>query len=326
MLKNKTAILLLNIGSPEELTLSSVRKYLRRFLMDPYVIQIPFLLRYILFYLLICNIRAPRTLLKYQSIWRPEGSPFHFFTENLRRALENTLKIRVMNLMMYSEPGFQRAFTELKSENFSKIIVCPMYPQYAASSTASSLNKFRDYFSESGLNSELIFVEPFFQQNFFIESFYNNIKTSFPDYASFDHVVFSYHGLPETHIKNSRPEQNYREQCIKTTELLATKLGLEPKKYVTCFQSRVGVTKWISPYLDQTCEELAVSGKTKLLVVSPSFVVDGLETLQEISDLERDLQRRYKISISLVKGLNSEGFWIENFASFLRQLANETKK
>lgn len=320
MPKNKTVLLLINIGSPSELSVNAIRTYLRNFLMDPYVIQIPYLLRYILFYLLICNIRAPRTFLKYKSIWRPDGSPFHIYSENFRKSVENILGFRVINMMMYSEPGFEKAFTELKSKNYAKIIVCPMYPQHAESSSVSSLEKFRKLFIESGLTAEIKYVSPFYKEHFFIESLQNNITTRHPDYHSYDHIVFSYHGLPQSHVDKSSVENNYQKQCFRTTELLAEKLKLEKKNYVTCFQSRVGLTKWIRPYLDQTCEALAKTGKTNLLIVSPSFVVDGLETLQEIADLEKNLQLRYKIRLHLVTGLNSETIWIKNFTEYINTL------
>lgn len=320
MTNPKTVLLLLNIGSPEELSVPAVRRYLRQFLMDPYVIQIPFLLRYLLFYLLICNIRAPRTFAKYRSIWTSGGSPFHIFTEKFRGAIEACLGFRVLNVMMYSEPGFATAFAELQKEKFGKILVCPMYPQYADSSTLTSLEKFRTFFAASGLTAEVSYLEEFYQEDFFINSLLQNIVSKHPDYRSYDHVVFSYHGLPESHIERSKPERNYRRQCFATTELLATKLALLSNTYVTCFQSRVGVTKWITPYLDQTCDQLARDGKKNILVISPSFVVDGLETLQEIADLETLLRRRYEIRLQLVTALNSEPVWVQNFAGRVREL------
>lgn len=318
MKKNKNLLVLINIGSPTELSVPAVRKYLQSFLMDRHVIQIPFILRYILFYLLICNIRAPKTLKKYQSIWTKQGSPFHVFTENFRHALENSLGVRVLNLMMYSEPSFESGFNEIKTGHYSKITVCPMYPQYAESSTLASIEKFKSFFAAANLTCEVEYVRPFFNEEFFIESFFNNIVTAQPAYQSFDHVVFSYHGLPQSHVARSSTADNYQQQCLYTTEKLANKLKLDPKNYVTCFQSRVGLTKWIGPYLDQTCDALAQNGKKNLLLISPSFVVDGLETLQEIGDLEKLLQRRFAVKMTLVPGLNSESFWVENFSKFIR--------
>lgn len=317
--KNSKVLLLINIGSPQTLTVPAVRAYLRRFLMDPYVIQIPFILRFILFYIVICTIRAPKTFLKYQGIWRKEGSPFHYFTEHFRAALEKAIGVRVLNVMMYSEPGFKTAFNELATINPSEIVVIPMYPQYAASSYATSLDSFNRFFAKSELTAKVQIIKPFFNESFFIDSIFTNIVSQHPDYKTFEQVVFSYHGLPQSHVDRAPKDQDYQQQCITTTELLAQKLGLE-KNYVTCFQSRVGVTKWIKPYLDQTCEELARSGKRRILVVSPSFVVDGLETLQEITDLEKQLQLHYNVKISLVTGLNSEPHWIAGFAGFISQV------
>lgn len=319
MQNNKTVLLLINIGSPSELSVKAVKAYLRKFLMDPYVIQIPFILRYILFYLVICNIRAPKTFLKYKSIWLKEGSPFHFFTEKFRHTLEKRIGIRVMNIMMYSDPDFDSAFAFLNQENFSKIIVAPMYPQYAASSYVSSAEKFKYFLNKSQLKAEVKFVDPFYRNDFFINSFYSNIITQYPDFKKYDHIVFSYHGLPQSHVKKIAPEFDYQKQCFATTELLARKLQLNENNYVTCFQSRVGLAKWIEPYLDQTCESLARGGKKNILIISPSFVVDGLETLQEISDLEKSLQLSYQIKLDLVKGLNSEDIWVQNFSEFIIQ-------
>lgn len=319
-MSDKKVLLLINIGSPTELTVSAVRKYLRHFLMDPNVIQIPFLLRYIFFYCVICNIRAPRTLKKYQSIWRPDGSPFHFYSEKFRQALEQNLGFRVINLMMYSEPGFETAFAELKATiALETIIVVPMFPQFAQSSYEASVQKFKSFFKASGLTSKVVLIEPFYREEFFIESFHQNILQQFPDYSSYDHIVFSYHGLPQAHIANAGPKQDYQQQCLETTALLAKKLNLQKNDYVTCFQSRVGLTKWITPYLDQTCEELAKNGKLNLLIVSPSFVVDGLETLQEIKDLETSLQANYKIRLSLVGGLNFNAVWVRHFSKFINK-------
>lgn len=318
MKKNKNLVVLINIGSPTELSVPAVRKYLQRFLMDSRVIQIPFFLRYILFYLLICNIRAPKTFKKYQSIWTNRGSPFHIFTENFRQALEAQLGVRVLNMMMYSEPSFESGFAEIKAGDYSKITVCPMYPQYAESSTLTSIEKFKSFFATAQLTSEVEYVRPFYNEEFFIESFYKNIVSAQPAYRNFDHVVFSYHGLPQSHVARSSTADNYQQQCLSTTEKLAAKLQLEPKNYVTCFQSRVGLTKWIAPYLDETCEELARNGKKNLLLISPSFVVDGLETLQEIGDLEKSLQARFAVKLVLVPGLNSESHWVKNFSEFIR--------
>lgn len=318
MNKNKSVLVLINIGSPTELSVKAVRKYLQNFLMDPHVIQIPFFLRFILFYLVICNIRAPKTFAKYKSIWTPQGSPFQVLTEKFRRALEALLGLRVLNLMMYSEPGFESGFAEIKAGGFSKIVVCPMYPQYAESSTLASIEKFKVFYAAAGLSASVEYVRPFYSEDFFIDSFYRNIIAAQPQFLSFDHVVFSYHGLPQSHVARSSAADNYQQQCLKTTELLAAKLNLESKNYVTCFQSRVGLTKWIGPYLDQTCETLAQNGKKNLLLISPSFVVDGLETLQEIGDLQKSLQARFAVKLVLVPGLNSESFWLANFSEFIR--------
>ena len=313
---NKKALLLVNIGSPQTLTVPAVRAYLRKFLMDPFVIQIPFALRFFLFYVVICTIRAPKTFLKYKGIWRAEGSPFHFFTENFRAALEKTLGVRVLNVMMYSEPGFKTAFEELKASGISDVTVVPMYPQYAESSYRTSVEAFKKFSTKYQIAQNAKIVEPFYREDFFISAVYKNIISQYPDFNSYDQLVFSYHGLPQTHIDRAPADQDYQQQCIATTELLVKKLGLD-KNYVTCFQSRVGVTKWIQPYLDQTCESLARSGKKKILVISPSFVVDGLETLQEITDLETELQKQYNIRLDLVKGLNSEAHWVQGFTGYI---------
>lgn len=323
MQKDKIIIALINIGSPNQLTLKAVKSYLRSFLMDPYVIQIPFFLRYILFYLLICSIRASKTLSKYKSIWQREGSPFHVFTENFRKKLENKLGIKVINLMMYSEPSFDSAFSFLCENKYTKIIVAPMYPQYADSSYLASVEKFKKYFKKSNLTSEVHYLDVFYKENYFIDSFYTNIINQYPNYKKFDHIVFSYHGLPQSHIDKSNPLQNYQEQCFETTRLLATKLSLTSNSYLTCFQSRVGITKWITPYLDRTCEELAKKNLNNILVISPSFVVDGLETLQEISDLEKSLNVTYpSLKLNLVKALNSEEVWVNNFSEFIVKYLN----
>lgn len=285
--------------------------------MDPYVIQIPFLLRFVLFYLVICTIRAPRTYLKYKGIWSKEGSPFHLFTENFRAAAEKQLGLRVLNVMMYSEPGFKTAFTLLQKENFSEIILAPMYPQYAESSYRTSIEEFKKYFIKSGLTASVKIVEPFYKEDFFINSVSQNIISQFPAYAKYDQLVFSYHGLPQSHVDKSKNGADYQQQCLATTELLVKKLNLDHNNYVTCFQSRVGATKWISPYLDQTCVSLARSGKNNILIISPSFVVDGLETLQEIGDLETTLQAPYNIKLDLVRGLNSEQHWVQAFSEFI---------
>ena len=224
--------------------------------------------------------------------------------------------------MMYSEPGFEKGFEEIKNSGFAKIIVCPLYPQYAESSTRSSIEKFDRYYKASGLKAELIYIKPFYKEDFFINSFASHIVAKQPDYQKFDHIVFSYHGLPQSHIEKSGLSDNYRQQCLETTELLAAKLELNKNNYVTCFQSRVGVTKWITPYLDKTCEDLAQRGLKNLLLVSPSFVVDGLETLQEIGDLEKSLRLKFDVHLHLVSALNSESLWIKNFAEYIKKCSN----
>lgn len=287
-------LLLINIGTPNSPAVNDVSAYLRRFLTDKRVINLPSMLRYMLVYGYIVPFRAKQTALNYKAIWTKDGSPLLHYSKGLISALQSQLDadFTVRIGMHYGKPSIQEAFSELA--HCQSVTILPLYPQYSSAATGSAIEKTLKIISSLEVMPSLQVIDSFYQHPAFIKVQAKLIKKHLQQE---DHLLFSYHGLPEQQLIAAgcksictspcpNPlEKNpgcYKAQCHQTSHLLANELGLESRHYSSSFQSRIGRLPWIKPYTDEVLTNLARQGIKNLVVSCPSFVTDCLETLEEI--------------------------------------------
>ena len=326
MNSKKSGLLLINIGSPETPEISAVRRYLREFLADKRVIDLPAPLRYILLYVFILPFRPRRSAQAYQEIWTENGSPLIVHSEELRMKLQSRLgeQCHVVLGMRYGKPSIADALAQLQS--CEHITVLPLYPQYSSAATGSAIEKVLRELTPKAIFPTINIIRDFYQHPAFIHAQAACIK---PYLANQDHVLFSYHGLPENHLQTigckpvctttcplitSSNQACYRAQCQQTTALLANALGLTDVS--TSFQSRLGKTPWIKPYTDTMLTELASRGIKRLVITCPSFVTDCLETLEEIGI--RAKEQWLKVggeALTMVPCMNANDLWIDAIVS-----------
>lgn len=323
----KKGLLITNLGTPKDATLSSVRRYLSEFLKDKRVIQIPAIFRYMLLYGYIIPFRAPKSLEAYQAIWTKEGSPLLINSQALLQKLMHRLEgqYRVALGMRYGEPSIEHALSLLA--DCDEITVLPLYPQYSSSATGSSIEQVFTFLAQKPVIPTTIVIRDFYQHPLFIHALSLQIK---PYVSQHDFILFSYHGLPESHLIDTGCKkpcmdacsmQNprcYRAQCFHTSALLASALQLTPQRYATSFQSRLGKTPWIKPYTDDLFKALIQKGIKRLAVACPSFVADCLETLEEIGI--RAKSQWIELGgeeLVLIPSLNHSDEWVQTIAQIV---------
>jgi len=335
-MKLKTAVLLVNLGTPDSPSVKDVRKYLFEFLNDPRVIDIPVLVRFILVNLIIVPFRSPKSAKIYQELWTnnglPDGrkeSPIIYYGKSVQEKLHNTLgdKFDVFLAMRYKNPSIDDVLAEVYKQNYDKIIVIPLFPQYASATTGSVIDKVMKIVSKWWVIPEVKFISQYYNNDGFINTIVERAKKYNID--EYDHVLFSYHGLPVRQVDkvykdNSLCEEHsceteinvtnqfcYKATCYATTRLIVEKLNLPKEKYTVCFQSRLD-KKWLEPFADKMIIEQAKKGAKKLLVFSPSFVADCLETLIEIGvEYQKLFEEHGGEKVQLVESLNDHALWIE---------------
>ncbi len=325
----KTGVLLVNLGTPDSPSNSDVRKYLREFLNDPRVIDIPKLNRYLLVNLIIAPLRGPRSAKLYKSIWTSQGSPLLIYTQKQAALLQAMLgeEYQVEYAMRYQNPSLENGLQKFKKPVFKELIVLPLFPQYASASTGSVHEKIMRIVSTWQIVPQIKFINSYCDHPGFIKAFSAIGSMLQPD--KYDHILFSYHGLPERQIKSaddsgeclsgnccetytSKNAFCYRAQCFQTTRKIAVSLGLPEEKYTICFQSRLGKDPWIRPYSDDIIKERAAKGDKKLLVFAPAFTSDCLETIHEIGVEYHELfQEHGGGEVILVPSLNDHPEWIK---------------
>lgn len=308
-------ILLINLGTPEAPTEDAVREYLNVFLSDPYVITLPKILRDFLVQKIILPKRPKLSAHAYSLIWTSLGSPLLVNSLALQSALQKKLRDNyyVALGMRYSKPSIEEAINNLKKENCEKIIVLPLYPQFANATTQSSLDIVNTTFEKLKCDAEIKTIRDFYNQDFYIQSFSKIIQKSIDAHHP-EFILFSYHGLP----KRQCGAEQYREQCYETTRLITQTLQLPSEKFTTAFQSRLGFTKWIEPYTDQVIKKLHEKGIKKLSVVCPSFVADCIETLEEINiRLRAQWMKLGGESFELISCLNADSEWIDALSRWI---------
>jgi ferrochelatase len=334
----KKGIVLMNLGSPDSTDVADVKKYLSQFLMDGRVIDKPWLLRALLVKGIIVPFRAPKSAEAYKTIWTKEGSPLIVNTKNLQKALQENLEEPVEIAMRYGNPSPEAAFDNLIKRNpgIEEVIALPLYPHYAMSSFETAVEYAKEIYQKKKYPFKLTFIEPFYNEAGYIEALSENIRPFLSE--PFDQLLFSYHGIPERHIRKSDvtgchclQNQNccdvaspahvhcYRHQVFTTTKLVTENLQVPFNKYSISFQSRLG-KGWLTPFTDFRLKELPTEGVKKLLIICPAFVSDCLETLEEIEIRGREIfMEAGGESFTMIPCLNTHPLWVKAVAGYFNK-------
>lgn len=297
----KKGVLLVNLGSPDSTNPKDVKKYLDEFLMDPRVIDVPKWARILLVRGIILNTRPKKSAAAYQKIWWEEGSPLIVISERLKEKVQQNSNIPVALAMRYGSMTLKKGLQELVDQGVNQVLVMPLYPQFAMATTETINVKVAELQKEFFPNLEVDTLPSFYNREDYINVLSNSIAEGLKG-KNYDHLLFSYHGVPERHIRKSDITKShckingqccitpseahafcYRHQCLKTTQLVAEKLNLQEGTYSSSFQSRLGFDPWLQPYTDRTIERFGKKGIKNMAIVTPAFVSDCLETLEEIA-------------------------------------------
>lgn len=343
---NRIGVLLINLGTPGAPTPEAVGSYLREFLMDGFVIDVPKPLRWFLVNVMIVPRRKGQSARAYQKVQLPEGSPLLVYTRALaeqvaaRFAADNGYVVGYA--MRYGNPSIASSLAKLHAQDVSRIIALPLYPQYAESSYETAVVETKRVAHELGYTDRLSFFPPFYDRPEFIAAFARRIAEDC-EQQSPEHIVFSFHSLPERHLKRLDPSREhclvksnccdeiravnkncYRAQCIFTARAIAEQLGLKEDSYTVSFQSRLGRAKWIGPTTENVLRELAQRGVKRIAVSCPSFVADCLETVEEMGIRGREtFIRAGGQELRLIPSLNADPAWVEAVTDWVRELSQK---
>ncbi len=280
-----TAILLCNLGTPDEPTAAALRRYLAEFLSDPRVVEIPKPLWWLILHGIILRLRPKKSAAKYASIWTREGSPLKVWTQKQALMLRGYLAVRghsveVRYAMRYGQPSIASQLDQLKADGVTRILILPAYPQYSGTTTASVFDAVYGWAARVRRLPEFRFVNHYHDEPGYIAALADRVRAHWRHHGRSEQLVMSFHGVPERTLKLGDP---YHCECQKTARLLAEKLGLEKDRYTVTFQSRFGKAKWLEPYTEPTLVRMAQAGVQRVDVVCPGFTGDCLETLEEIA-------------------------------------------
>ncbi len=333
----KRAILLVNLGSPDKPDTPSVRRYLNQFLMDRYVIQVPWLLRRMIVGLFVLPFRPKDSAEAYRSVWLPNGSPLIVLSEQLQHALQAKVDMPVHLAMRYGNPSIESVLLKIADDpSITEVLYMPMYPHFADSTVTTSIVEAERIIAKHKLTFKLKVLPPFYQDPQYIEALYQQTHEHLQ--MDYDHLVFSYHGLPESHITKRDPSGKhcleradccmqphpahatcYRHQVMMTTKAFTERAELPAEKYSVAFQSRLGRQVWLGPNTEDVLIDLAGKGVKKVLVMCPAFVTDCLETLEEIAIRgEEVFIEAGGESLTLVPCLNAHPAWVDVLADWAK--------
>ncbi len=335
------AILLANLGSPDSTAVKDVKRYLNEFLMDERVIDVPYLLRSILVKGIIVPFRSPKSAAKYRTIWTEDGSPLIHITRQLTKLVAEDSGLPAYMCMRYANPNPRTVLAEIASRHpdLKVLVLMPLYPHYALSSYETAVEHVKRAHEAGGYSFTLKIVPPFFDDEDYINALANSIKPSLE--RPYDHMLFSYHGIPERHVKKTDPTGNhclncvdccqvpsaahafcYRHQIIQTTKLAAKALNIPENKYSFSFQSRLGTDKWLKPYSVEEFRRMPEQGIKNLVVACPAFVSDCLETLEEIWVEGKEVfQKAGGHSFHVVPCLNTDSMWVKTITKLVNAQA-----
>ena len=336
----KRAILLMNLGSPDSTATRDVRTYLMEFLMDKRVIDYPWLFRQILVGGLIVPFRAAKSAEAYSTIWTKEGSPLIVLTQQLQAALQQVVEEPVEIAMRYGHPSMEEAYERLlqRMPQLEEVLAIPLYPHYAMASYETAVEYAQEIHRRMKYRFSLNFIKPFYNESHYLHALSEHMRPYLQ--TQYDHILFSYHGVPARHIKKSDPTGNhclqsagccdtaspahatcYRHQCFTTTKEIVRLLGIPEGKYSNSFQSRLG-KGWLEPFTDIRLEEMPKEGIKKLLILCPAFVSDCLETLEEIAMRGREsFTRAGGETYTMIPCLNVEPLWVQTLAGWVKGYA-----
>jgi len=321
--KPRIGVVITNLGTPDAPEPGSVRRYLKQFLSDPRIVEMPRLLWWLILHVVILNIRPRRSAANYKKIWMAEGSPLLVHTRNLSKGLTKALQQRFGNellvdfAMRYGSPSIESVLQSQLQRGVTKLLVLPLYPQYSCTTSGSTFDAIAADFSQRRSLPELRFLNNYYNHPAFILTLATSIKRYWQQFGRADKLIFSYHGEPKRYVDNGDP---YWAQCEETTRLVAQVLALEESQFMTAYQSRFGREEWLRPYLDETLKSFPGEGVKSVQIICPGFAVDCLETLDEIALENRDyfLQAggdRYEY----IPCLNSDEEHIEALATIISE-------
>jgi protoporphyrin/coproporphyrin ferrochelatase len=336
----KKGILLVNLGSPDSPEPKDVKKYLGEFLMDERVIDLPLLARTLLVKGIILNTRPKASAAAYKKIWWEEGSPLIVLSERLQNKVQKQVDIPVGLAMRYGSMSIFKGLQDLVNKGIEHVLMIPLYPQYAMATTETITVLADDIQKEHFPNLKIESLPAFYNDSDYIEVLSNSIK-SYLEGKNYEHLLFSYHGVPERHIRKSDVTKShckidgsccvtpskahefcYRHQCFEVTRLVGEKLKLEEGTFSTSFQSRLGFDPWLQPYTDRTIERLGKQGVKNMAIVTPAFVSDCLETLEEIAMEGQEIFHEMGgKEFTTIPCLNEEPSWVALLAKWIKNWA-----
>jgi len=335
-------VLLVNLGSPDSTDPKDVKKYLGEFLMDERVIDVPYWARTLLVKGIVLNTRPKKSAEAYQKIWWEEGSPLIVLSERLQKKIDEQTSVPIALAMRYGTPNIKQGLQELKEKGVDEVLLFPLYPQFAMATTETILVLAEELRKEFFPEMSFTTVPPFYNHPDYVSTLARSIAENLED-KEYEHLLFSYHGVPERHIRKSDVTNShckidgsccqtastahqfcYRHQCFETTRLVAKELGLKPNTYSVSFQSRLGFDPWLKPYTDRTIERFGKQGMKKLAIVTPAFVSDCLETLEEIAmEGEEIFHEVGGKDFSVVPCLNDREDWVKVLSRWVDEWAHQ---
>ena len=337
---SKKGVLLVNVGSPDSPAVKDIKRYLREFLMDERIIDLPYLLRYTLVNGIILNTRPPKTSKAYQKIWWNEGSPLIVITKRLTEKIQQQVSVPVVMAMRYGNPNIASGLQQLYDQGVDEVLLMPLYPQYAMATTQTIEVFAQQLVKKQFPKMKLIKFPAFFHRSEYIEAL-AEVTRKYLENNPCDHLLFSYHGVPERHLRKTSPtpahkniventsccnpyseegKYCYRSHCFETTRLLAEKLELKENTYSQSFQSRLGNDKWITPFTADKIVQLAQQGVKKLAVITPAFVTDCVETLEEIEMAGgKTFRENGGEEFKMVPCLNDSDLWVHALSKWINE-------
>jgi ferrochelatase len=334
----KKGVLLINLGTPDAPTRGAVYRYLKQFLLDRRVIDYPWIARNLLVRGIIAPFRSGKSAKLYQLLWTENGSPLKYYGERLAEGVQERLgdEYHVELGMRYQRPSVESALDKLLSAQVSEIIVLPLFPQYASATTGSVHEEVMRLLAKKDNIPNLKMINSYYDEPAMIKIFADNARQF--DLDHYDHILFSYHGLPQRQLRKADDCNHclktenccatlsqvnqfcYSAQCHATTRAITKELGLTPERYTTTFQSRLGPEAWAQPYTSAVLEEQAGKGAKNILVFSPAFVADCLETVVEISDeYQEEFEEMGGEKVDLVPSLNDDPRWMDTVTEMVRR-------
>jgi len=333
-------VLLVNLGSPESPDPKDVKVYLDEFLMDERVIDLPSFLRILLVRGIILNTRPKKSAKAYKKIWWKEGSPLIVLSKRLLQKMEAKVQLPLALGMRYGKPSIQSGLQELADKGVTDVLLVPLYPQFAMATTETILVLAESLRQKHFPQMEFTTLPPFYKHPDYIRVLSQSIEESLKE-KEWEHLLFSYHGVPERHIRKSDSTKShckidgqccqtaspahqfcYRHQCFETTRLVAEYLELKSDSYSTSFQSRLGLDPWLQPYTDKTVAKMAQSGVKNMAIVTPAFVSDCLETLEEIGmEAVEDFEEKGGDHLHVIPCINDREDWVNVMSRWVDEWA-----